>query len=223
MILKINFNKTAPESLIIIKKLLQLYHVKQFYILTIMNMAWWILLWVVVILGMWLVALYNNLITLQTNRENAFADIDVQLKLRFDLVPNIVNTVKGYAKHEKDTFKQIVEARTGFMNAKSIESKVAANNELNGALKTLFAVAENYPDLKANQNFINLQEELSDIENKLAASRRYFNSATKEYNIAIQTFPSVLIANTFWFKKAEFFELDEEEKKATKDAPKVEF
>jgi len=194
-----------------------------FILLLIITMAGWILLWVLVVLWIWMVALYNNLITLKTNRENAFADIDVQLKLRFDLVPNIVNTVKGYAKHEKDTLKQLTEARTWFMNAKSIESKVAANNELTWALRTLFAVAENYPELKANENFLNLQNELADIENKLAASRRYFNSASKEYNIAIQTFPSVLIANTFGFKKAEYFELDSEEKETAKKAPKVEF
>ena len=182
-----------------------------------------IILWIIAIIIITAIVLYNNLVTLKTNRENAFSDIDVQLKLRFDLVPNIVNTVKGYAKHEKETLDLVVQARTGFMNAKSIDSKLAANNELTGALKTLFAVAESYPDLKANTNFINLQKELSDIENKLAAARRYFNSATKEYNIATQTFPSVLIANACWFKQAEFYELEPEEKAEVKKAPKVEF
>ena len=179
-----------------------------------------VILLVIVILIAWMVTLYNRLVSLKANRENAFSDIDVQLKLRFDLVPNIVNTVKWYAKHEKEVLNQVMEARTGFMNAKTIDGKVAANNELNGALKTLFAVAEAYPELKANQNFLRLQEDLSDVENKLAAARRYFNSATKEYNIAVQTFPSVLIAKTFWFPTYEYFELDEPE---AKKAPKVEF
>ncbi len=179
-----------------------------------------IIIWIIAILVVWMTALYNRLISLKSNRENAFSDIDVQLKLRFDLVPNIVNTVKWYAKHEKEVLKQVVEARTWFMNAKTIEGKVAANNELNSALKTLFAVAEAYPELKANENFLHLQEDLADIENKLAAARRYFNSATKEYNIAVQTFPSVLIAKTFGFPTYEYFELDEPE---AKKAPKVEF
>lgn len=175
---------------------------------------------VVAILIVWMIALYNRLVSLKNNRENAFADIDVQLKLRFDLVPNLVNTVKGYAAHEKDVLKQMVEARTGFMHAQTIEGKVEANNQLTWALKTLFAVAENYPDLKANENFLKMQDDLSDIENKLAAARRYFNSATREYNIATQTFPSVLIANMFGFQKAEFFEISDEKEK---EAPKVEF
>lgn len=167
-----------------------------------------------------MIALYNRLISLKSNRENAFSDIDVQLKLRFDLVPNVVNTVKWYAKHEKDVLKEVIEARNGFMNAKTIEWKVEANNNLNSALKTLFAVAEAYPELKANENFLHLQEELADIENKLAAARRYFNSATKEYNIAVQTFPSVLIARMFWFQTYEYFEIDDH---SEKKAPKVEF
>ena len=180
----------------------------------------WIIIWILVILAIWMIALYNRLISLKANRENAFSDIDVQLKLRFDLVPNIVNTVKWYAKHEKDVFKQVVEARTSFMNANTIEGKVDANNNLNSALKTLFAVAEAYPELKANENFLSLQADLADIENKLAAARRYFNSATKEYNIAVQTFPSVLIAKTCGFTTYEYFELDDPEEKK---APKVEF
>jgi LemA protein len=153
-----------------------------------------IIILVIIALVAWIISLYNRLVSLKANRENAFSDIDVQLKLRFDLVPNIVNTVKGYAKHEKELLKQITEARTGFMNAKTIDGKVEANNELTSALKTLFAVAEAYPELKANQNFLQLQSELSDIENKLAAARRYFNSATKEYNIAVQQFPSFIVA-----------------------------
>ncbi len=179
-----------------------------------------VILLVIVILIAWMVTLYNRLVSLKANRENAFSDIDVQLKLRFDLVPNIVNTVKWYAKHEKEVLNQVMEARTGFMNAKTIDGKVAANNELNGALKTLFAVAEAYPELKANQNFLRLQEDLSDVENKLAAARRYFNSATKDYNIAVQQFPSVIVARIAGFTTYEYFEIDNPEEKNT---PNVEF
>ncbi len=179
-----------------------------------------IIILVIIALVAWIISLYNRLVSLKANRENAFSDIDVQLKLRFDLVPNIVNTVKGYAKHEKELLKQITEARTGFMNAKTIDGKVEANNELTSALKTLFAVAEAYPELKANQNFLQLQSELSDIENKLAAARRYFNSATKEYNIAVQQFPSFIVARIAWFTTYEYFEIDNP---AEKDSPKVEF
>lgn len=168
----------------------------------------------------WAISLYNRLVSLKNNRENAFADIDVQLKLRFDLVENLVNTVKGYATHEKETLQNLTDARTSFLHANGVEGKLEANNQLTGALKSLFAVAENYPDLKANQNFLELQTELSDIENKLAAARRFFNSATREYNTSIQSFPSNLIANHFGFTQVEFFELDDE---AAKSAPKVQF
>ena len=168
----------------------------------------------------WAISLYNRLVSLKNNRENAFADIDVQLKLRFDLVENLENTVKGYAAHEKETLQNLTDARTSFLHANGVEGKLEANNQLTGALKTLFAVAENYPDLKANQNFLELQTELSDIENKLAAARRFFNSTTREYNTSIQSFPSNLIANHFGFTQVEFFELDDE---AAKKAPKVQF
>lgn len=180
----------------------------------------WTLLGIAVVIGLITMVMYNRLVTLKNNRENAFADIDVQLKLRFDLVENLVNTVKGYATHEKETLEKVMAARTGFLNANSIESKVEANNQLTGALKSLYAVAENYPNLKANQSFLQLQSELSDIENKLAAARRFFNATTKEFNTAIQTFPSNLIAKNFGFSQVEFFELDDE---AAKRAPKVQF
>lgn len=129
------------------------------------------------------ITIYNRIVTLKNNRDNAFADIDVQLLNRFDLVANLVETVKGYAKHEKETLQSLTDARTSFMHATSVDNKLEANNQLTGALKTLFAVAENYPDLKANTNFLQLQADLSDIENKLAAARRFFNSTTKEFNI----------------------------------------
>ena len=175
---------------------------------------------VLFLIVIWAISLYNRLVSLKNNRENAFADIDVQLKLRFDLVENLVNTVKGYATHEKETLQNLTDARTSFLHANGVEGKLEANNQLTGALKTLFAVAENYPDLKANQNFLELQSELSDIENKLAAARRFFNSTTREYNTSIQSFPSNLIANHFGFTQVEFFELDDE---AAKKAPKVQF
>ena len=156
-----------------------------------------IVLGVVALLVVYLVTLYNGLVTLKNNRENAFADIDVQLLNRFDLVENLVSTVKGYAAHEKTTLQGLIDARTRFMSAQTVDAKLEASNQLTGALKSLFAVSENYPDLKANTNFLQLQNELSDIENKLAAARRFFNATTKEYNTAIQTFPGNLIAKHF--------------------------
>ncbi len=181
---------------------------------------------VLIVLGvlvLYLIISYNKIIKMKLRRDNAFADIDVQLKMRFDLIGNLVNTVKGYASHEKDTLTKLTEARTNFMNANGVEDKVNANNQLTGALKSLFAVSENYPELKANTNFLELQTELSDIENKLAASRRYFNASTREYNTAIQVFPSNIIANMFGFKAYNYFELEGAEAEQAKNAPKVEF
>ncbi len=178
---------------------------------------------VLVVLVLFFIVSYNGIVKLKLRRENAFADIDVQLKLRFDLVENLVNTVKGYATHEKETLEKVTAARTSFMNANGVEDKVNANNQLTGALKSLFAVSESYPDLKANTNFLELQTELSDIENKLAASRRYFNAATREYNTKIQIFPSNIIANMFGFKVYNYFELEGAEAEQAKKAPKVKF
>lgn len=191
-----------------------------FYSFMIYTMALWIILGVVALVLIYVVMLYNRLVALKNNREGAFADIDVQLLNRFDLVENLVNTVKGYASHEKETLQGITNARTHFMSAQTIDSKLEASNQLTGALKTLFAVSENYPDLKANTNFLQLQSEISDLENKLAAARRFFNATTKEYNTATQTFPSNIIANLFGFTQVEFFELDDE---SAKKAPKVQF
>lgn len=157
---------------------------------------------------------------MRNNRENAFADIDVQLTNRFDLVENLINTVKGYANHEKQTLQDITNARTSFLNADNVEGKLEANNQLTGALKSLFAVSENYPELKANENFLQLQTELSDLENKLAAARRFFNATTREYNTAIQSFPANMLAKSFGFEQATFFELEDE---AARKAPKVQF
>jgi LemA protein len=152
---------------------------------------------IIVILVIYIIGLYNGLVTLKHNIDNAFADIDVQLKQRMDLIPNLVETVKGYATHEQGTLEKVIEARTKYMNAGSLEDKLGASDMLSGALKSLFALSENYPDLKANTNFLQLQSELSDLENKIAAARRYYNSAIKEYNVALESFPSNLIAKNF--------------------------
>ena len=181
---------------------------------------WAILIIIIIILAWYIVIKYNKLISLRNLVKNAFADIDVQMKMRFDLVENLVNTVKGYAIHEKDTLIQLTQARSGFMNATTESEKIAANNQLTGTLKTLFAVAENYPDLKANQNFIQLQTELSDIENKIAAARRFYNSSVKDYNTAREVFPNNIIANLFWFNSQDSFTIENEEEKK---APKVQF
>ena len=160
-----------------------------------------ILIVVAVLIVLWLVGAYNSLVRLRNNRENAFANIDVQLQQRYDLVPQLVNTVKGYATHEKELLERITAARSACMSAQSVNDKVAADNMLSSALAGLKVSVENYPDLKANQNFMQLQSELADIENKLAAVRRFFNSATKELNNSVQSFPNNLIANMFGFHK----------------------
>lgn len=168
---------------------------------------------VVVVLLIYPIFLYNRIIKLQNNRDNAFADIDVQLKQRFDLLPNLIETVKGYMKHEKEVLENVTAARTNFMDASSVDDKLGAENMLSGALKSLFAVSENYPDLKANQNFMELQNEMSDIENKIAAARRFFNNATKEFNNGIETFPANMVAGMFGFKEATMFEITDAKEK----------
>jgi len=184
-------------------------------------MSTWLIVLIVLIVIAWILVMkYNWMISLRNKREQAFGDIDVQLKLRFDLVPNLINTVKWYAKHEQETLNQIVEARNLYQNAKSIDSKVAASNMLSGALGWIFALAESYPDLKANTNFVELQRELSDIENKIAAARRFFNAATTEYNTYIQMFPNNIIAKMFGFKEAELFKIEDDKEK---EVVKVEF
>lgn len=166
---------------------------------------------------------YNRLVSLQQAYKNAFADIDVQLKQRQDLIPNLVEVVKGYAAHESGVLTKVTEARASAMRATTPEEKSAAEGALTGALANLYAVSENYPDLKANQSFQQLQGELGDIENKIAAARRYFNNAVAEYNAAIAQFPAVLFARLANFNAASPFALDDAERAATKDAPKVSF
>lgn len=177
---------------------------------------------VVVILAAWLVSMYNSLVKMRNNRENAFADIDVQLKQRHDLVPQMVETVKGYAAHEKDTLERVINARNGAIDAKTIDEKIVAENALSSALSGLKITLEAYPDLKANQNFLQLQEEIADLENKLSSVRRYFNSATKEYNNAVETFPSNILAGMFGFRKEVMFDLGEQ-RAALEEAPKIKF
>ena len=177
---------------------------------------------VVVILAAWLVSMYNSLVKMRNNRENAFADIDVQLKQRHDLVPQLVETVKGYAAHEKDTLERVINARNGAIGAKTIDEKIVAENALSSALSGLKITLEAYPDLKANQNFLQLQEEIADLENKLSSVRRYFNSAPKEYNNAVETFPSNILAGMFGFRKEVMFDLGEQ-RAALEEAPKIKF
>jgi len=186
-------------------------------------MAVIILVVILVVITLWLVSLYNNLVKLRNRRQNAFADIDVQLRQRHDLVPQLVETVKGYAGHEKDLLIKITEARAGAMSAQSIDDKIAAEQKLTAALQGLRVQVEAYPDLKANQNFLQLQEELSDIENKLAASRRFFNAATTEYNNAIETFPGNLLARNFGFQREVFFDLGDDNRRRMEEPPKISF
>ena len=167
----------------------------------------WIILGVIVVIVLWAITIYNGLIALRQRVNQSFADIDVQLKQRHDLIPNLVETVKGYAGHERGTLEAVVKARQTAMAAPGIEQKVAAENMLSGALRQMFALSEAYPDLKANQNFQQLQSDLSDIENKLAASRRFFNSAVQEYNTGIQQFPAALFASILGFSQREFFDV----------------
>ena len=186
-------------------------------------MAIIIILVVLVLLILWFVSIYNNLVKLRNNRENAFANIDVQLKQRHDLVPQLVATVKGYADHEKEVFQRVTEARAAAMGATSINDKVQAENALTSALAGLKVSLEAYTELKANQNFLQLQSEVSDIENKLAAVRRFFNSATRELNNAVQTFPSNIFANMFGFHKEPMFEVPQEERATLDKAPEIKF
>lgn len=185
--------------------------------------TWIIISIVVVLLFVWMISIYNNLVKLRNNRENAFANIDVQLKQRHDLIPQLVATVKGYADHEKGVFQRVTEARAAAMNATGINEKVQTENALTSALTGLRVSLEAYPELKANQNFLQLQNEISDIENKLAAVRRFFNSATRELNNAVQTFPSNILANMFGFHAEPMFDIPKDERATFDKAPEVKF
>jgi len=182
-----------------------------------------IILIILVVLAFLAMVLYNRLVKLRNNRENAFADIDVQLKQRLDLIPQLVEAVKAYMKHESTVLSDITNARTNALQAKTINEKIAAESQLSNALQGLKVAVEAYPDLKASQNFIQLQEEIADIENKLAAARRFFNSATKELNNAVETFPSNFLAGMFGFKREPMFGLDPDQRAKSEEAPKLNF
>jgi LemA protein len=183
----------------------------------------WIVLGVVVVLILWLALSYNSLVSLRQRCNQAFSDIDVQLKQRHDLVPNLVATVQGYAAHERGTLDEVTRARGAAMAAQGPAAQATAESALSGALGRLMAVAEAYPDLKANQNFLQLQAELSDLENKIAAARRFFNNSAAEYNATRQSLPVALFANSMGFAPQEFFSLDAGEKQAVEEPPTVKF
>ena len=177
-----------------------------------MSTSTWIIIGVVVVFVLWIIMVYNGLVAMRQRVNQAFADIDVQMKLRHDLIPNLVETVKGYASHERGTLEAVVQARNAAIQSQSggVQAQAAAENALSGTLRQLFALSEAYPDLKANTNFQQLQGELSDIENKLAAARRFYNNAVQEYNTGIQQFPAVLLAGSLGFSPKGFFDVGEE-------------
>jgi LemA protein len=180
----------------------------------------WITLIVVLAAAGYVLLAYNSLVRRRNQVQEAWSDIDVQLKRRYNLIPNLVETVKGYATHEREAFESVTEARAAALGAQTPHDKAAAENALTSTLKTLFAVAEAYPDLKANANFLELQRELSDTENKIQAARRFYNTNVRDYNTAIQTVPTNIIANMFSFEEREYFELEDE---AARSVPKVTF
>jgi len=172
-----------------------------------------IIIAVAVLLVLWIILTYNRLITLRNRTKEAWADIEVQLKRRYDLIPNLVETVKGYAAHERELFEKVSEARVRAMGAKTIKERGEAENALSGTLKTLFAVSENYPQLRASENFLELQRELTDTEDKIQAARRFYNGNVRDFNIKIESFPANIMASVFGFKQAEFFGIEEASQK----------
>ena len=187
-----------------------------------MSTTGWIVLGVIVVFALWIIMIYNQLVAMRQRVGQAFADVDVQLKLRHDLIPNLVETVKGYAAHERGTLEEVVQARNAAVAAQGPAQQAAAENMLTGALRQMFALSEAYPDLKANQNFQQLQAELSDVENKIAAARRFFNNSVQEYNTGIQQFPAALFAATLGFSQRTFFDVGEE-RAVVEKAPQVKF
>ncbi len=186
-----------------------------------MNITY-IILAIIAVIALAAIVMYNRFVTLTNRVKEAWSDIDVQFKRRYDLIPNLVETVKGYASHESGTFEKVTEMRTRAMNATAPADKAEAENMLSGALKSLFAVSENYPNLKANENFVELQRELSDTENKIQAARRFYNGVVMELNTALQAFPSNVIGSMFGFTSRDFFELDAADA-AAKEPVKVKF
>jgi len=171
-----------------------------------------VILAIAILVIFWLILVFNALIRLKNRTQEAFSDIDVQLKRRHDLIPNLIETVKGYATHERELFEKVTQARSAAINAQGAAEKGKAENALSQTLKSIFAVAENYPDLKASQNFLQLQDELSDTENKIQAARRFYNGNVRDFNIKIEVFPNNLVAGTLGFKKFEFFQAESQEK-----------
>src|SRR6186713_3138235 len=178
-----------------------------------MSTTSWVVLGVIAVIVVWAISIYNSLVAMRQRTNQAFADIDVQLKQRHDLVPNLVETVKGYAAHEKGTLEAVIQARNAAVSAQGPAAQAQAEGMLQGALRQIFALAEAYPDLKANQNFQQLQAELSDLENKIAAARRFFNNTAAEYNATRESFPAALFATSMGFLPQDFFNLDEAERK----------
>jgi LemA protein len=187
-----------------------------------MSTTGWIVVGVIIVVVLWVISVYNGLVSMGQRVSQAFADIDVQLRQRHDLIPNLVETVKGYAAHERGTLEAVIQARSAAMNAQGPQAKAAAETQLGAVLGRLFALAEAYPDLKANANFQQLQAELTDIENKLAAARRFFNSAVSEYNARIQQFPAALFAASFGFAPRQFFDLGDD-RRTVQEALQVKF
>jgi len=187
-----------------------------------MSTSSWIILGVIVVLLLFVIMTYNGLVTLRQRVNQSFSDIDVQLKQRHDLIPNLVETVKGYAAHERGTLEAVVQARNAAVTAQGPAQQAAAENALTGALRQIFALQEAYPNLKANENFQQLQAELTDLENKIAASRRFFNNAVQEYNTGIQRFPAALFAGMLGFSEKQFFDLGAE-RQTVAEAPQVKF
>jgi LemA protein len=183
----------------------------------------WIIIAVIAVVAIALIAMYNGLVRANVRVDEAWSDITVQLKRRADLIPNLVNTVKGYAKHEKGVFEEVTKARSAVVNATGVQETADAENMLTGALKSLFAVAEAYPDLKANENFKHLQEELVDTEDKIQAARRFYNGSARDLNIKVKTFPTNIFAGMMGFKEREFFEVDEAEAAAIAKPTDVNF
>ncbi len=189
-----------------------------------MSTSTWVILGIIVMIALWAIMVYNGLVAMRQRVNQSFADIDVQLRQRHDLIPNLVETVKGYASHERGTLEAVIQARNQAISAQGqgTAAQVNAENQLTGTLRQMFALSEAYPDLKANQNFQQLMSELSDIENKLAASRRFFNNAVQEYNTGIQQFPAALFAASMGFHPQVFFDLGEE-RKVVGETPQVKF
>ncbi len=180
----------------------------------------WIVIAVLAVLTIFLIALYNGLVRKRIRCKNAWSQIDVQLKRRYDLIPNLVETVKGYAAHERETLENVIQARNQAVNAESVQKQAEAENMLTGALRQLFALSEAYPNLKANENFARLQEELSSTENRIAFARQHYNDSVAIYNMATEKFPNNMVANLFGFKKEDFFEMEDPQQR---EAPKVSF